>query len=280
MNFCRFGARFLASSPTFERFASQCKTFQPSWLVVLGSGLGSLFVSDPNSPEICFAELPGVPASTVSGHVGKWVLTRLGNHAVILSLGRLHYYEGHAWETVTRPVSLAAELGVKAVLLTNAAGGIRDDLQPGTIMPIRDHLEWNLPEPWRTPANPCPYTPRLLSLLLEFASEIGMDLLPGVYASVRGPSYETPAEIRALRQAGADAVGMSTSREAAAARTSGLACLGLSVITNRAAGLTDNKLSHQEVMEQGMAAANDLRLLLHAFFQRVPGVTFEDVTGR
>ncbi|MFM8270787.1 MAG: purine-nucleoside phosphorylase, partial [Gemmata sp.] len=182
----------MAFTPTFERFASHCQTFHPSWLVVLGSGLGSLFVSDPDSPEISFAELPGVPASTVSGHVGKWVLTRLGNHNVILSLGRLHYYEGHAWETVTRPVSLAAELGVKAVLLTNAAGGIRDDLQPGTIMPIRDHLEWNLSEPWRTPVSPCPYTPHLLSLLLESASAIGMRIQPGVYASVRGPSYETP----------------------------------------------------------------------------------------
>jgi purine-nucleoside phosphorylase len=252
----------------FETFTEQCRTSPPEAFLVLGSGLGILTQRVTPLASIGFADIPGLPSSSVVGHRGQWTLGRWADRVVLVSEGRLHYYEGHSWEVVTRPILLAAQLGVRIALLTNAAGGIRDDLGPGTLMPIRDHLEWNRPNPWRESPTPPPYSPRLLDHILESGKQLGLKLTPGVYGAVTGPTYETPAEIRALRSEGADAVGMSTSREILAGAKAGMECAALSMITNRAAGLSSERLSHEEVMAVGRASATRLANLIEAVLTR------------
>lgn len=249
----------------FAAFVHACKRHVPGVFLVLGSGLGE--ISDRVEPiaQIAFSHIPKLPLSSISGHRGRWTLGRWGGRVVLVSEGRIHYYEGHDWPTVTRPIRLAAELGVRFAILTNAAGGIRDDLEPGSLMPIRDHLQWNQPTPWRGSVEPSPYAPDLL----EIIERIGGCQPAGVYGAVCGPSYETPAEIRALRSMGADAVGMSTSREAIAGNESGLKCCALSMITNRAAGLSTSRLDHQEVLMEGRAAAGRLGDLLEQIVRRL-----------
>jgi purine-nucleoside phosphorylase len=198
----------------------------------------------------------------VAGHRGCLTLGEWAGRRVLLGEGRLHYYEGHPWEVVVRPIQLAAELGARIALLTNAAGGIRGDLGPGSLMPVRDHLEWNRPFPWRMSARTTPYSPRLIDVIRKAGKTTGMDLTPGVYAAVTGPSYETPSEIRALCAAGADAVGMSTSREVLAGVETGMECAAVSLITNRAAGLSASPLDHSEVLATAQATAERLADLL------------------
>ena len=228
------------------RFRAACSARPPRVLLVFGSGLGEVAERIATEARLPFAAVPGLPPSGVAGHRGEMLLGTLAGQRVLASVGRVHYYEGHPWSSVVRPVTFAVELGASLAILTNAAGGIRDDLTPGTLMPIGDHLEWNRPAPWRSPIEPSPYDGELLAGLT--------DLPAGVYASVCGPSYETPAEIRALRSAGADAVGMSTSREALAARAAGMRVAALSFVTNRAAGLGANTLSHAEVLHAARSA--------------------------
>lgn len=243
---------------TFSAFAQSCRDHRPEVFVVLGSGLGAIVDRIGRFATIPFSAIPGVPESSVVGHRGQWTLGRLGGRVVLVSEGRLHYYEGHSWEMVCLPIRIAAALGVQFALLTNAAGGIRDDLRPGSLLPIRDHLEWNRPNPWREPARPSPYSARLAELMCRKDP----DLRPGVYGVVTGPSYETPAEIRALRSGGADAVGMSTSREILAGVAAGLECGAISLITNRAAGLSSTAPDHREVLAAGKASASRLADLL------------------
>src|SRR5262249_23011736 len=153
---------------------------------------------------------------------------------------------GHSLERVLRPVHIAHELGAETLVVTNAAGGIHADLGPGDLMPIRDHIEWTRPYCWRTPARPSPYSPRLTALLCAAARGLRLKAAPGVYAQLTGPSYEAPAEIRALAAWGADAVGMSTAREVWAACDLRMECAGLSCITNKAAGLSAGPINHEE----------------------------------
>jgi purine-nucleoside phosphorylase len=207
---------------------------------------------------LSFADVPGLSSSTVEGHRGRFTLGRWAAHTVLLAEGRLHYYEGHTWDVVVRPVRFAAELGAQVAILTNAAGGVRDDLAPGSLLPLCDQIEWNIPWPWRQPARPSPYSATLLARI----GEAGGASAPGVYAAVSGPSYETPAEIRALRSVGADAVGMSTSREASAAAAAGMEVAAISLITNRAAGLSDATLNHEEVLATARGAGDRLAALL------------------
>jgi len=215
--------------------------------VVLGSGLGEATRDFTIAAEAHFADIPGLVSPTVAGHKGKLAVgTWLGVPACVF-YGRVHYYEGHPWERVTRTIEVAAELGVTILLLTNAAGGIRRDLIPGTIMVIRDHIKLLHHENWQhindRPASV--YSERLLKLLTELEPSLPV----GTYAALTGPCYETPAEIRALAAVGADAVGMSTAREAEAAVRLGMEVAGLSTITNKAAGLSEGPLSHKEVQE-------------------------------
>jgi purine-nucleoside phosphorylase len=242
----------------YDDFRSACLAAAPEVFLVLGSGIGPLVERVKVAASLCFGDVPGLTSSTVQGHRGRFHLGRWAGRSVLVAEGRLHYFEGNSWETVVRPVRFAAELGVRSAILTNAAGGIRDDLEPGSLLPLRDQVEWNCPWPWRKLRGPSPYSSRLLAQM----QTAGGVRLPGVYAAVPGPSYETPAEIRALRSVGADAVGMSTSREALVAVETGLECAAVSLITNRAAGLTEVAPNHEEVLARARAAADRLADLL------------------
>lgn len=221
-----------------------------------------------------FAAVPGLGAASVEGHRGCLTLGEWAGKRVLLFEGRLHYYEGHPWERVVLPVRTAAALGARVLLLTNAAGGIHDALGPGSLMAIQDHIEWTRPYAWRLPGpggigppRPSPYAARLLGVLARAAGELSMELHGGVYAAVSGPCFETPAEIRALRACGADAVGMSTAREIQAGLEAGMECAALSCITNRAAGLSAGPLDHKEVLLTAAAQSERLTDLLERFLR-------------
>lgn len=272
-----------ASTDGYAALANACAVKRPELFLVLGSGLGAIADRVQPIARCPFAELPGLPASSVLGHRGVLTLGVWVGRTVLVAEGRLHYYEGHSWDVVTGPIRLAAGLGVRFALLTNAAGGIRADLQSGTLMPIDDQLDWTHASPWRVPAMPRPYDPGLLAVTAAAGAALGwgwtfdpatgriakptaqgITPVSGVYAGVRGPCYETPAEVRGLRAAGADAVGMSTTREIVAGREAGLRCAAISLITNRAAGLGSGTLAHEEVLAAGRAAAASLGALLEA----------------
>jgi purine-nucleoside phosphorylase len=250
----------------FDDFRALAADFRPEVFLVLGSGLAVLLDRIEATASLPFAEVPGLASSTVAGHRGRFTLGRWAGRRLLVSEGRLHYYEGHSWETVVGPLRIAAELGARVALLTNAAGGIRADLGPGCLLPLGDQIEWNRPWPWRQPPSPSPYSPRLLRLLEEAPGASA----PGIYAAVTGPSYETPAEVRALQAAGADAVGMSTSREALAAVALGMECAAVSLITNRAAALSATQLGHQEVLATARQAAGRLACLLEGVLAVLP----------
>jgi len=189
---------------------------------------------------------------------------------VLVQEGRLHFYEGHSWETVCRPMHVIHSLGVKFLIATNAAGGIDPTLAHGSLMVIRDHLDWTRPhcKPADTAASgPSSYSTRLIGLLRQAAASCGMTFMAGCYTAVLGPNYETPAEIRALAQCGADAVGMSTAREIQCACDLGLECAGISCITNRAAGLAKDVISHQEVLQTAAATCEQIAKLIEAFIE-------------
>jgi purine-nucleoside phosphorylase len=216
-----------------------------------------------------FGDIPGMTATSVAGHKGFLTLGTWAERRVLIFEGRLHYYEGHSWESVVTPVRTAAALGVRVLLLTNAAGGIHDALTAGSLMAIRDHIEWTRPYCWRQPgpgelggSRPSPYSARLVAVLAQAAHDIATPLHQGVYAALTGPCYETPAEIRALRTWGADAVGMSTAREIQIGFDLGLECGAVSCITNKAAGLSARPLNHGEVLATAAAQSERLGHLL------------------
>ena len=262
-------------SPRFTALADTCRHAPPHVALVLGSGMGHVASRLQNAQSVPFAEIPGLPAASVHGHKGCLTLGDWAGKRVLLFEGRLHYYEGHPWEVVVRPLQTAAALGVRVAVLTNAAGGIADQLGPGSLMAIRDHVEWTRPFFWRHPGanlgppRPSPYSPRLGQTLLRAASTLGCELYEGVYTAVTGPSYETPAEIRAMKAWGGDAVGMSTAREIQAAHDVGLECAAVSLITNRAAGLSGAPLNHEEVLAIASAQSARLADLLERFLVAV-----------
>src|SRR5262245_58288341 len=201
----------------FDDFTSAVRARRPRVAVVLGSGLGAVPHQLAESASVPFADVPGLTATSVHGHSGAISLGECAGVPLLVFRGRLHYYEGHSWDRVAAPVRLLADWGVKTLILTNAAGGIHDRLNPGDLMVLRDHLWLQVPNSWRTLSesrNP-PYSPRLIDLLQR--AEPDRELLAGTYAALTGPCYETPAEIRALKAMGADAVGMSTAFEAVTA---------------------------------------------------------------
>jgi purine-nucleoside phosphorylase len=259
----------MSARGAFAEFREQCRSAPPEVFLVLGSGMGPLAGRVQAAASLSFADIPDLPSSSVVGHRGCLTLGDWAGRRVLASEGRLHFYEGHSWDVVVRPIVLAAQLGARIALLTNAAGGIRADLGPGTLMPIRDHLEWNRPYPWRESARLSPYSPRLIEVICQAGKTAGMTLAPGVYAAVTGPSYETPAEIRALREVGADAVGMSTSREVLAGVAAGMECAAVSLITNRAAGLSAAPLDHAEVLATARATAEQLAGVLEEVLRQV-----------
>lgn len=241
---------------------------RPETAIVLGSGLGSVAEAFGNEAELSYAEVPGLSASTVPGHAGRFVLGRQAGKPILLAQGRRHLYEGLTAHEVTASIRFMHELGVRRVILSNAAGAIRESFHVGGLMLITDHLNLQ----GTTPLLGGPhfhdmsevYTLSLQEKLLAAASSLGLTLHQGVYAALLGPQYETPAEIRMLRTLGADAVGMSTVPEAIQARALGMQVAGLSMLTNWAAGLKPQTLHHAEVVEVGQAASHDLARLLKA----------------
>jgi purine-nucleoside phosphorylase len=254
---------------SFASFVDHAQTLPPQAAIILGSGMNGLAKRCRVTLRLPFAEVPGLSGTSVAGHAGCLTLGEWGGKRVLLFEGRLHYYEGHPWRNVTQPIQIAHFLGARILLLTNAAGGIHEALAPGSLMAIRDHLQWTRRHCWRQNHPSSPYSPRLLELLIETARGLGFDLPSGIYAAVTGPCYETPAEIRALRMCGADAVGMSTAREIEAGHELGMECAALSCITNRAAGLCTGPINHEEVLVTAAAQAERLSELLEGWLRRL-----------
>ncbi len=248
---------------------------RPRLGIVLGSAFGQ--VTDEvaaDATEVGFADLPGCVVPGVDGHAGQFVIGRLGGADVLLQAGRLHYYEGLSMDQVTLPVRVMAAFGVEQVLLTNAAGGIAPDLAVGDFMRITDHINLMGVNPLHGEAAAglsgfvdmsATYSESLGQALGQAAADCGIALKSGVFAAVPGPSYETPAEIRAFATLGADAVAMSTVPEAIVARQLGLEVAGLSCITNAAAGLAKSAISHGEVLSQSRQAGKQAARLLTRF---------------
>jgi purine-nucleoside phosphorylase len=229
--------------------------------LVLGSGLGAFADDLEDAVAIPFAEVPGFARSTVEGHAGRLVVGNVGGVNVAVMQGRFHFYEGYTLEEVTFPVRVLSLLGVKSLILTNAAGGLNNTLKQGSLMLISDHLNLLGANPLRG-ANDARFGARFpdmsevydrgyQEIAIQEAHATETELRRGVYAALAGPSYETPAEIRMLRALGADAVGMSTVPEAIVARHAGVKVLGISCITNMAAGVLDKPIEHSEVIETG-----------------------------
>jgi purine-nucleoside phosphorylase len=264
----------MSRSLAFSELARAASALRPEVALVLGSGMGAVAQRLRGAQQVPFFDVPGLAAPTIPGHSGSLSLGNWAGQRVLVFEGRLHHYEGHSWRSVVAPVQTARFLGARILLLTNAAGGIHDALGPGSLMAITDHIECTRPYCWRLPGpggvgpeRSSPYSLRLRRLLGQAADELDIELREGVYAAVTGPCYETPAEIRALRHWGADAVGMSTAREAQAAFEHGLEVAALSCITNRAAGLGVGVLHHEEVLISASAQAERLAELLEAFLQ-------------
>lgn len=242
------------------------RDFQPEWGIVLGSGLGALVDEVDAILSLPYEEITGMPVSTVPGHVGRFVFGRLAGCRVLMAQGRVHLYEGRTADEVTAVVRFMENLGVRKLLLTNAAGTLNAKFEPGSWMMLSDHLNLTGTSPLVGGANfadmSAVYSPELRVRFATAASAEGLVLHEGVYAGLLGPQYETPAEVRMLRTFGADAVGMSTVLEAIQARALGMEVAGFSCLTNWAAGLGTQPLSHAEVMETGRtAAAQMLRIL-------------------
>ncbi|WP_136606261.1 purine-nucleoside phosphorylase [Paenibacillus dokdonensis] len=232
---------------------------KPEVGLILGSGLGVLADLIQDGISIPYQDIPHFPVSTVEGHDGELLLGTIEGRAVVMMKGRFHMYEGYGPEVTAFPVRVMKELGVSSLLVTNAAGGVNTSYEPGDLMVISDHLNLTGKNPLigpndaalgvRFPDMSEGYSRRLRKLLKDTAESKGIHVQEGVYAGLLGPTYETPAEIRMLRTLGADAVGMSTVSETIVARHAGLEVLGISCISNMAAGILDQPLSHDEVME-------------------------------
>jgi len=257
----------MASTSLYERAEHATRiirtrvSIEPRIAVVLGSGLGGFADDFEEAVSIPYEEIPGFKQSTAQGHAGRLVVGKVDTVPLLAMQGRVHYYEGYTLEEVTFPIRTFKVLGIKTVILTNAAGGINVQLQQGTLMVLSDHLNLMGTNPLRGPNDErfglrfpdmsTVYSPELQELVVEEARAIGVEVRRGIYGALSGPSYETPAEILMLRNLGADAVGMSTVPEAIVARHMGLEVLGISCITNMAAGLSDEPIDHEEVMATG-----------------------------
>lgn len=251
----------------------------PRVAVVLGSGLGGVADAVEDRIEIPYGEIPHFVRSTVEGHDGRLIVGSCGGVSVALMKGRFHFYEGYSMEEVTLPVRVFSLMGISSLILTNAAGGAAPHLEAGSLMAITDHINLMGENPLRGPNDErfgprfpdmtAVYTPAYLETAHEVARGLGVVLLEGVYMALRGPSYETPAEIRMMRKLGADAVGMSTVPEATVARHCGMNVLAISCITNVAAGLTAAEIAHSEVMEVGARAGKQLAELIVRVIPRI-----------
>lgn len=252
---------------------------EPRIAIVLGSGLGGFADEFEDAVGIPYEEITGFARSTAQGHAGRLVIGTVDEVPVIAMQGRVHYYEGYSLEQVTFPIRTFKLLGVKTLILTNASGGINVQLSQGALMVISDHLNLMGDNPLRGPNDErfgprfpdmsAVYSAELQEIVIEEAKPIGVEVRRGIYGALSGPSYETPSEIHLLRNLGADAVGMSTVPEAIVARHMGLEVLGISCITNMAAGISDAPINHEEVMATGDRVRDVFGLLLQRVVGRV-----------
>jgi purine-nucleoside phosphorylase len=261
------------------RHIRACTNLEPGVAVVLGSGLGAFAEELTGHVDVPYAEIPGWPRSTAVGHAGRLILGRLGRLPVAVMAGRAHLYEGYAPAQVTYGVRVLGKLGVRAIVFTNAAGGINTALAPGRLVLITDHINLQGSNPLtgpnderfgpRFPDMSEVYSKEYRKVAREAAAELNIPLSEGVYAAMLGPSYETPAEIRFLRAIGADLVGMSTVPEAIAANHMGIRVLAISCVTNMAAGILEQKITHEEVLETGAMVRDTLVRLLKRLLPRL-----------
>jgi purine-nucleoside phosphorylase len=266
-------------------YLAEQTSLQPRLAIILGSGLGDFANSVKDAVAVPYAQIPHFPQSTVEGHSGRMVLGTIGGVPVAVMQGRVHAYEGYRMDEVTFPARVLGLLGVTSLIVTNAAGGIRPEFAPGSIVGLSDHINLTGTNAALGANEPrfrvgegggqrffdmtTAYTPALLEQAKKEAAAQGWTMDTGVYLAVLGPSYETPAEIRAFRVLGADLVGMSTVHEVIVARHMGMQVLGLSLVTNAAAGVTSQNINHLEVMEVGAQAAQRFGALLTALVPQI-----------
>jgi purine-nucleoside phosphorylase len=252
---------------------------RPRVAVVLGSGLGSFADELQNPTSIPYQDIPSFPRSTAIGHAGRLVIGSFQDVPLAVMQGRVHLYEGYSASEVAFPIRVLARMGVRAIVLTNAAGGINAAYGKGALVVLCDHINLQGQNPLtgpnderfgvRHPDMSYAYHPHFRQFALEAAEEIGVDVFEGVYAAVSGPSFETPAEIRFLRSIGADLVGMSTVPEAIAARHLGIGVLGVSCVTNMAAGMTAERITAEEVLETGERVREKFVAFLRAVLPKI-----------
>jgi len=264
----------------YEFLAKQFDKRAPKIGLILGSGLGNFAESLENVSSIDYPEIPHFPDSRVPGHAGKLCLGTVGKNSVLVMCGRAHYYEGLTLQRLVLPVQVMAALGVKTLIITNAAGGINRNFRPGDLVLIQDHINMLGDSPLRGPNDDKlgkrfpdmseAYNRELRDHASACAEKIGLKLRWGVYAIMSGPNYETPAEIQMLARLGADLVGMSTVPEVIAANHLGLRVLGISCVTNLAAGMARHKLSHEEVTETTARVEKDFSRLLSEVIATLP----------
>ncbi|HKV27039.1 MAG TPA: purine-nucleoside phosphorylase [Candidatus Acidoferrales bacterium] len=281
-------ARSKAKSSSGDEFARadraakfiRSKTkLRPRIALVLGSGLGAFADELESATRIPYERIPHFPRSTAVGHAGRLVIGKVGDVAVAAMQGRVHFYEGYSLSDVIFPMRVFARLGIRAAILTNAAGGINLGFKQGTLMVMRDHINLQGSNPLvgpnderfgpRFPDMTHAYSKNYRAAALEEARRLGIEVSEGVYAALPGPSYETPAEIRCLRAIGADVVGMSTVPEVIAARHMGIHVLGISCVTNMAAGILDKPLDHPEVLATSERVKDNFVALLRAVLPRI-----------
>ena len=252
---------------------------RPKIGLVLGSGLGAFADSLTDATRVPYSEIPSFPQSTAIGHAGRLVIGNAGNVPVAAMQGRVHQYEGYSAQQVAFPIRVFGRMGIKSVILTNASGGINLGFSQGALVLIRDHINLQGTNPLVGPNDDRfgvrfsdmthAYSRAYREIAREEAADLGIMLHEGVYAALLGPSYETPAEIEHLRRIGADLVGMSTAAEVIVARHMGLEVLAISCVTNMAAGILDQPLSHAEVMETGERVKSTFEALLRAVLPRI-----------
>lgn len=275
---------------TAAAFIRERSSSRPDVGVILGSGLGGFADQVTDPVTVPYADIPGFPRSTVVGHSGQLVLGNIGTTRVAVMQGRVHAYEGYPMEVVTFPTRVLALLGCRTLIVTNAAGAILSSLRPGHLCLITDHINLTGTNAALGPNESrfgerffdmsAAYSGSLQALAKEQAEAQGLDLKEGVYLAVLGPSFETPAEIRAFRVLGADLVGMSTVHEVIVARHMGLDVLGLSLVTNMAAGITPGAIDHREVLEIGQRVQQQFTALLTGVVARISSTSTALATDR
>jgi len=263
---------------TIDFINQASNSFRPEIGVILGSGLGG-FADNLNSISVSYENIPGFKKSKVQGHAGKLVFAQYKDKKVVFMQGRYHFYEGHTMQEVTYPIKVMKKLGVKTLIITNAAGAINKKFNPADLMIITDHINFLGTNPLigendeslgeRFPDMSEVYNKELIKKVENCAKELGINIRKGVYLASTGPSYETPTEIKMMRMFGADAVGMSTVPEAIVANYCGMKVLGISCLTNYASGITDTPLSHREVIEAANIAKENFQALLSKILETI-----------